>query len=91
MLFWWNKRPEPRYEVGELVMIPSLSGAPRPIARYMIVRARRWINASTEWVYDGAVIVAVSNDGVIVVRQHAKGLSEKSLARVYAGNLGLTS
>lgn len=86
-----KKRPEPKYLAGELVMIKAEPGSRRPIVRYMIVRKRRWIKLDAEWVYDGPVLIAISNDGVIVIRMYVEGVSETKLGKVANGDLGLAA
>lgn len=84
-----KKPPKPQYKVGEFAMIPSRPGAKKPIVRYMIIRSREWIKLDAEWVYDGIVVLSISSDGVIVVRQYVRGISEGKLCKVRGGDLGL--
>lgn len=85
----FKRKLKPQYQVGEFAMIPSRLGAKRPVVRYMIIRNHRWIKADAEWVYDGIVVLAISNDGVIIVRQYVEGISEGALRKVRGGDLGL--
>lgn len=83
------KRPSAQFKPHEFAMIPPRLGQKNPVLRYIILRKRTWIKTDQEWVYDGIVVLTISNDGVIVVRQYARGVSEDKLRKVRGGDLGL--
>jgi len=88
----FKRRPRPAFEIGEYVLIAPPAGKPRPVARYTVIRARRWVKADRLWVYSGPVIVAIGDHQGRAhnhIRHYVKTLTEGQLEKVRGGTQGL--
>jgi hypothetical protein len=85
----FERRPKPKYRLGQYVTLRTPKDAAKPIQRHVIVRKRRWMKSEGKWFYSGPVIVPVSSDGTTVIRMYAEDVPEDQLGFVRGGDLGL--
>jgi hypothetical protein len=88
----FRRRPKPRFQIGQYLLILPPAGVPRPVARYTVVRKRRWIKSESIWVYGGPVIVAIADGSGRAsnhIRHFVDSLPEHRLEEVRGGDLGI--
>lgn len=82
MLFF-GKRPEPRYDVAEVVAVKP--DAIRRGRNYMAIQRRRWIRPNGEekkrWVYDGPILEV--EDGKLQWSTNGSCFLESSLMKLH--------